>query len=65
MNILVTGSTGFIGSSLCRALVQAGHTVRAFHRSTSSLRLLDGVEMEHALGDLTQPDTLHGGHARD
>ena len=58
MNILVTGSTGFIGSSLCRALVQAGHTVRAFHRATSSLRLLDGVVMEHALGDLTQPDTL-------
>lgn len=58
MTTLVTGSTGFIGASLCRELVAQGHTVRAFHRPTSSLRLLDGLEVEHALGDLTQPDTL-------
>lgn len=58
MKILVTGSTGFIGSHLCRALVEQGHDVRAFHRATSSMRALDGVEVEHALGDLAQPKTL-------
>lgn len=58
MNVLVTGSTGFIGGALCSALVEQGHNVRAFHRATSSLRLLDGLPVEHALGDLTRPQTL-------
>ena len=57
MQILVTGSTGFIGASLCRALLAKGHQVRAFHRPTSTLRLLDDLPVEHFLGDLTQPDT--------
>jgi dihydroflavonol-4-reductase len=55
---LVTGSTGFIGSHLCRALQDRGYTVRAFHRSSSNLRLLEGLEVEHVLGDLTQPESL-------
>lgn len=58
MKTLVTGSTGFIGSQLCRALLEAGHDVRAFHRPNSSLRGLEGLEVEHATGDITQPDTL-------
>ncbi|HOI25737.1 MAG TPA: GDP-mannose 4,6-dehydratase [Caldisericia bacterium] len=35
MNILVTGSAGFIGSHLCEFLVQQGHNVRAFVRYNS------------------------------
>ncbi len=58
MNALVTGSTGFIGAALCRALVVRGHTVRAFHRPTSNLHLLNDLPVEHAIGDLTQPDTI-------
>ena len=58
MRILVTGSTGFIGASLCRALLAEGHQVRALHRPTSTLRLLDDLPVEHVLGDLTQPDSL-------
>jgi dihydroflavonol-4-reductase len=58
MKVLVTGSTGFIGSSLCRELSSRGHTVRAFHRTASSLALLEGLDLEHATGDLTQPETL-------
>ncbi|MDD1713511.1 MAG: NAD-dependent epimerase/dehydratase family protein [Methanoregulaceae archaeon] len=58
MRILVTGSTGFIGAALCRALVEQGHDVRAFHRSSSNLRLLDGLPVEHSIGDLTQPETI-------
>lgn len=58
MKALVTGSTGFIGSALCRELVAQGVAVRAFHRSSSSLLLLEGLDVEHTIGDLTQPDTL-------
>ncbi len=59
--ILVTGSTGFVGSQLCRALVERGQAVRAFHRSTSSLKALEdlpGDSLEHVIGDITQPETL-------
>lgn len=56
--ILVTGSTGFIGSQLCRALAAQGERVRAFHRPTSSTAMLDGLDIEHATGDITQPETL-------
>lgn len=58
MIALVTGSSGFIGSHLCRALLAAGYRVRAFHRPSSPLRALEGLEVEHVTGDLTQPDTL-------
>ena len=58
MKVLVTGSTGFIGGALCRALVEREYEVRAFHRSTSDLRLLEGLPVEHAIGDLTQPQSL-------
>jgi dihydroflavonol-4-reductase len=58
IKVLVTGSTGFVGSHLCRELHAQGYVVRAFHRPTSSLRLLDGLEIEHVLGDLTQPDSI-------
>ena len=58
MKVLVTGSTGFIGGALCRALVERDYEVRAFHRSTSNLRQLEGLPVEHVIGDLTQPQTL-------
>jgi dihydroflavonol-4-reductase len=56
--ILVTGSTGFIGSHLCRALVGRGHDVRAFHRPSSSTLALDGLAVEHAVGDVLDSDSL-------
>ena len=58
MKILVTGSTGFVGSHICKALVKQGHRVFAFHRTSSTLRMLEGLDVEHVIGDLTQPETL-------
>ena len=58
MKVLVTGSTGFIGGALCRALVERGDEVRAFHRQSSTQRLLKGLPVEHVIGDLTQPDSI-------
>lgn len=49
MRILLTGSTGFLGSHLCRAFVSAGHEVAAVVRETSDTRriadLLESVEL--------------------
>ncbi len=58
MKILVTGSTGFIGSHICKALLDRGCQVRAFHRPNSPLTALQGLVLEHALGDITRPDDL-------
>lgn len=37
MKIFVTGGTGFVGSHICRALIQAGHSIICLKRKTSSL----------------------------
>ncbi len=58
MKALVTGATGFIGGQLCRALLAKGHSVRAFHRPTSTLRLLEDLDVEHAIGDLTRRESV-------
>lgn len=58
MKVLVTGSTGFIGSQLCRALIVRGDAVRAFHRPSSSLAALESLPVEHVIGDILQPETL-------
>lgn len=58
MRALVTGASGFVGAALCRALIDRGWDVRAFHRASSSLKMLEGLPVEHVIGDLTQPQTL-------
>lgn len=58
MKALVTGGTGFIGSHVVRALVDAGHTVRVLHRRSSKLTALAGARYESAIGDLTDDTGL-------
>lgn len=58
MKALVTGSTGFVGSHLVRALTEAGHSAVALHRASSRLDGLAGLTYESALGDVTDLDSL-------
>lgn len=55
---LITGGTGFVGSHIARQLIEQGHTPRILRREQSSLRLIEGLAVEHALGDVTDPESL-------
>ena len=50
---LVTGATGFIGSHVARALAKRGDDLRLFTRRKSKVDLLEGLEFERAIGDVT------------
>jgi uncharacterized protein YbjT (DUF2867 family) len=54
--ILVTGAMGNVGGEVVRALVEAGHQVRALVRRLNQSALPAGVE--GVVGDLNRPETL-------
>ncbi|MEX2682782.1 MAG: NAD-dependent epimerase/dehydratase family protein [Candidatus Sigynarchaeota archaeon] len=63
MKAVVTGANGFIGSYLCKCLINKGLEVHAMVRKTSDLSLLkdinpglDGIALEY--GDVTDIDSL-------
>jgi dihydroflavonol-4-reductase len=58
MRVLVTGGTGFVGASLVAALVRRGDQVRVLRRASSSLKALEGLEVEHVLGDILEPEAV-------
>src|SRR5688572_9368306 len=58
MKVLVTGGTGFIGSHVVRALVEAGHEARVLHRHNSKLTALNGLQYESAIGDILDVTAL-------
>jgi dihydroflavonol-4-reductase len=55
---VVTGGTGFVGAAVVRRLVSAGHRVRVLARPNTSRRLLSGLPVEIADGDLTDTGSL-------
>jgi nucleoside-diphosphate-sugar epimerase len=55
---LVTGGSGFIGSTLIRDLADRGYEVRALLRKTSDTSHLEGVHYERADGDLSNLESL-------
>jgi uncharacterized protein YbjT (DUF2867 family) len=59
--ILVVGSTGFLGSEICRRLTSQGKAVRGLVRETSNpdrVAALKGWGVETVLGDLRAPASL-------
>ncbi len=52
MKVLITGSSGFIGAAVTRAVVAKGDEVRVLVRPTSNRSNLDGLPVETVEGDL-------------
>lgn len=50
--VVVTGASGFVGSAVARALIEAGFAVRALVRPSSPRTNLDGLGIEIAVGDM-------------
>jgi GDP-L-fucose synthase len=56
MNILVTGASGFLGTSLCAQLEQRGHSVRRLNSKIADLRQAGSLE---SLGDAAYDQIYH------
>ena len=54
----VTGATGFVGSTLCRKLVEDGRHVRALYRDARKLDALNGLDVQSAEADVTDEAAL-------
>ncbi len=52
MRAFVTGATGLIGSNLIKALLQQGHSVKAFIRTTGNVQTLPVKKIELCYGDI-------------
>ena len=57
--ILVTGSTGFMGSKLVKKLISQGHKVRGMVLENDPYRnRVEGTGCEIVVGDITKPESL-------
>lgn len=56
----VTGATGFLGSVLCRKLVEEGWNVGALRRESSDVSHLSDLDIEWYVGDVCDPSSLIG-----
>ena len=63
MRVLVTGAAGLIGAHIVRALVGAGHEVRAWCDRASRRDSLDGLPVTWIVADLLHADRISTPHA--
>jgi dihydroflavonol-4-reductase len=56
--VLVTGASGFVGSAVVRALINAGYPVRALVRAGSPRSNLDSLDLEIVEGDMRDADSV-------
>jgi dihydroflavonol-4-reductase len=58
MKTLVTGSTGFLGSSVLRELINDGREVKALIREGTTKKNIEGLDVEIAYGDLRDIESI-------
>ena len=58
ISALVTGATGFVGSSVVRVLLQAGCRVRVLVRHGADEKVIYGLDLQKVEGDLRDPESL-------
>ncbi len=58
MKIFVTGATGFTGSRVIPLLLKSGYAVRCLYRVSSDRSSLAGLDIEWALGDVSDAQSL-------
>ncbi len=56
--VLITGTNGFIGSNLCRHLLERGWRVDGLVRESSDLGFLEGLDVRLIRGDLREPSGI-------
>lgn len=58
MKAFVTGATGLVGSAVVRELVRNGEEVKVLVRRSSNKLNLEGLDIEQAVGDITDYDSI-------
>ncbi|HLX12294.1 MAG TPA: NAD-dependent epimerase/dehydratase family protein, partial [Bacteroidota bacterium] len=58
MTVLVTGASGCVGSNIIAELLHRGHQVIAFHRGHSNLTALEGLSVDHRIGDTRDKESV-------
>lgn len=58
MKTIVTGANGFLGSWLCKRLLDEGHEVTALVRKSSDLSEIEHLKLNYEYGDVTDKASL-------